>query len=57
MITPIEITREHANEIIAEHMKLQHQRVVICYRSRWYDIRGMSDAQVSEFTEKLLNEK
>ena len=53
----IEITREQANEIIADHWNKPRQKVVICYGGKWYDIRNSTEAEIQEFITKLINIK
>lgn len=59
MIEPKQITRKEADKIIAENMKTDGPRrqVVVVYKHDWYDVRGMSPAEVMQFVEKLVGQK
>lgn len=38
-----EITREEAKQILYENRFTRNMRIVLDWKNKWYDIRGMSD--------------
>lgn len=54
MAEAIEITREQANEIIAEQMKHPMRKTTICWKGRWWDIRELSEQEIENFITKII---
>lgn len=52
----IKITREEANEIIADQMYKPREQVTVCWQGQWYDIRGMNKDERWAFISSLIGE-
>lgn len=53
-VRPREITREQANVILEEGMKGPKQIATICYRGKWWDVRGVDSKSLQKFIKKIL---
>jgi hypothetical protein len=54
---PPEITREEAVKIIESQFENPMARVVIAFAGKWYDVRGLSDAEFESFTKTLIGDQ
>jgi cytoplasmic iron level regulating protein YaaA (DUF328/UPF0246 family) len=59
MKQPKKITRQEANEIIADWQKSgkPHKQVVGAYKGQWYDFRELNDQEILAFAEKLTGKR